>query len=80
MAWCPVTNLDTANAEYEWMMGCTRPKRSDELNAISDKLAHAYAEYVNQAGFTDEGGKPLTLTESKEGIYQAGSYYDPLYL
>ena len=42
MAWCPVTNLDTANAEYEWMMGCTRPKRSDELNAISDKLAHAY--------------------------------------
>ena len=76
MAWCPVTNLDTANAEYEWMMGCTRPKRSDELNAISDKLAHAYAEYVNQAGFTDEGGKPLTLTESKEGIYQAGSYYD----
>nr|WP_316624970.1 tannase [uncultured Ruminococcus sp.] len=76
MAWCPVTNLDTANAEYEWMMGCTRPKRSDELNAISDKLAHAYAEYVNQAGFTDEGGKPMTLTESKEGIYQAGSYYD----
>ena len=76
MAWCPVTNLDTANAEYEWMMGCTRPKRSDELNAISDKLAYAYAEYVNQADFTDEGGKPLTLTESKEGIYQAGSYYD----
>ena len=76
MAWCPVTNLDTANAEYEWMMGCTRPKRSDELNAISDKLAYAYAEYVNQAGFTDEDGKSLTLTESKEGIYQAGSYYD----
>ena len=36
MAWCPVTNLDTANAEYEWMMGCTRPKRTDELNAISE--------------------------------------------
>ena len=76
MAWCPVTNLDTANAEYEWMMGCTRPKRTDELNAISDKLAHAYADYVNSAGFTDENGKPLTLTESKEGIFQAGSYYD----
>ena len=76
MAWCPVTNLDTANAEYEWMMGCTRPKRTDELNAISDKLAHAYADYVNSAGFTDENGKPLTLTESKEGVFQAGSYYD----
>ena len=76
MAWCPVTNLDTANAEYEWMMGCTRQERTDELNAISDKLAQAYAYYVNSAGFTDEDGKPLTLIESKEGIYQAGSYYD----
>lgn len=76
MAWCPVTNLDTANAEYEWMMGCTRQERTDELNAISDKLAQAYADYVNSAGFTDEDGKPLTLIESKEGIYQAGSYYD----
>ena len=25
MDWCPITDLDTANAEYEWMMGCTRP-------------------------------------------------------
>ncbi len=76
MAWCPVTNLDTANAEYEWMMGCTRPERTDELNAISDKLAYAYADYVNSAGFTDEDDKPLKLTVSEEGIYQAGSYYD----
>ena len=76
MDWCPITELDTANAEYEWMMGCTRSGRTDELNAISDKLAYAYADYVNSAGFTDENGKKLTLEESEEGIYQAGSYYD----
>ena len=76
MAWCPVTNLGTANAEYEWMMGCTRKGRSEEENAISDGLANAYAEYVNSAGFKDENGKPLTLTQSDDGIYQAGSYYD----
>lgn len=76
MSWCPVTSLDTANAEYEWMMGCTRPKRSAEEQAISDELAKAYAEYVNKAGFTDKDGNALTLEESEEGIYQAGTYYD----
>ena len=76
MAWCPITDLDTASAEYEWMMGCTRKDRSAEENAISDELAKAFAEYINQAGFTDKDGNALTLTESKEGIFQAGSYYD----
>lgn len=76
MAWCPITDLDTANTEYEWMMGCTRKDRSAEENAISDELAKAFAEYINQAGFTDKDGNALTLTESKEGIFQAGSYYD----
>ena len=76
MDWCPITSLDTANAEYEWMMGCTRPKRSEEEQTISDKLAAAYADYVNSAGFTDENDNALTLTESENGIYQAGSYYE----
>lgn len=76
MDWCPITSLDTANAEYEWMMGCTRFDRSDEEQAVSDALAKAFAEYVNSAGFTDENGSTLTLTESEEGIYQAGSYYE----
>lgn len=76
MSWCPITDLDTANAEYEWMMGCTRPERAPEQKAVSDALATAFAEYVNSAGFTDKDGNALTLTESNEGIYQAGSYYD----
>lgn len=76
MDWCPITDLDTANAEYEWMMGCTRPERSEEEQALSDGLAKAFAAYVNGAGFIDKNGKALTLEESAEGIYQAGSYYD----
>ena len=75
-SWCPVTSLDTANAEYEWMMGCTRTGRSSEEQSMSDKLAQAFAKYINSAGFVDENGSELTLTESDEGIYQAGSYYD----
>lgn len=30
MAWCPITNLDTANEAYEWNMGSTRSDLSDE--------------------------------------------------
>lgn len=78
MNWCPVTSLDTANAEYEWMMGCTRTGLTEEEKAISDGLAAAYVDYVNEAGFTDENGKALTLTESAHGIYQTGSYYNYL--
>lgn len=76
MDWCPIIELDTANAEYEWMMGCTRSGRSAEEQAISDGLANAFVEYVNSAGFTDKDGNALTLTESNEGIYQAGTYYE----
>ncbi len=76
MSWCPVTSVDTANAEYEWMMGCTRKGRSAEEKKMSDKLAEAFAKYVNSAGFVDSDGNKLTLTESDKGIYQAGSYYD----
>lgn len=76
MCWCPITNLDTADASYEWMMGTTRSGLSDEEQQISDKLAEAYAEYVNKAGFKDESGNALTLTASSSGIYQSGTYYD----
>ena len=76
MCWCPVTSLDTADAEYEWMMGCTHRECDKEEQEVSDRLAAAFAEYVNSAGFTDENGNKLTLEESEEGIYQSGSYYE----
>lgn len=76
MCWCPITNLDTADEAYEWMLGVTRDGLSEEERAISDQLAEAYAEYVNNAGLKDENGTVLTLEESEDGIYQAGTYYE----
>lgn len=76
MGWCPITNLDSADEAYEWMMGVTRSGLSDEEQAISDALAASFAEYINQAGIKDEDGNVLTLEESADGIFQAGSYYD----
>lgn len=78
MCWCPITNLDSADEAYEWMMGSTRTDLTEEEQAISDSLAEAYAAYLNAAGICDEEGNVLTLEASEEGIYQAGSYYEYL--
>ena len=76
MCWCPITNLDTADEAYEWMMGGTRSGLTEEEQQISDQLAEAFAAYINSAGIKDPEGTVLTLSESDDGIYQAGSYYD----
>ena len=75
MDWCPITGLDVADEAYEWMMGPTRSGLSEEEQEISDAMAGAFATYLNEAGIVDESGSMLTLTESDDGIYQAGSYY-----
>jgi len=76
MCWCPITNLDTADEAYEWMMGTTRSGLSDEEQQISDQLAEAFASYINEAGIKDAEGNTLTLKKSDDGIYQSGSYYE----
>jgi len=76
VSWCPITNLDTADESYEWMMGITRKGLTDEEQKISDELAKAWADYINSAGIKDKEGNVLKLEESSDGIYQAGSYYN----
>ena len=76
MDWCPITGLDVADEAYEWMMGSTRSDLAEDEQSISNGLARAYADWVNKAGIVDEKGASLTLVESGEGIYQAGSYYE----
>ncbi|MBQ9037317.1 MAG: carboxylesterase family protein [Erysipelotrichaceae bacterium] len=76
MSWCPITSFDTADLGYEWNMGVTRSALSSEMQMISDSLASAFAQYVDEMNFTDKDGNVLTLEESDEGIYQSGSYYE----
>lgn len=76
MDWCPITNLDSADEAYEWMMGVTRSGLSEDEQAISDAMAAAFADYINSRGIKDGNGNVLTLEESSDGIYQSGSYYD----
>ena len=76
MCWCPITNLDYADEAYEWNMGITRTDLSDDMQELSDNMAKAFAEYINELGLKDEDGNVLTLSESENGIYQSGSYYE----
>ncbi|MCC8127323.1 MAG: tannase [Clostridiales bacterium] len=76
MCWCPITNLDYANEAYEWNLGISRTDLDEEMQALSDGMAEAFVTYINELGLTDEEGNILTLTESENGICQAGSYYD----
>ena len=78
MAWSPLTNFESANEAYEWNMGYTRKGVTQNQHELSNRMARAYADYVNNIGFRDEENRPLMLQYSDRGIYQAGTYYDYL--
>ena len=74
--WCPITNLDQADAAYEWNMGQTRSGLSSADQSISKGLTSEYADYINAIGLKDPStGKKLTLESTSDGYYQGGSYY-----
>ena len=78
MDWCPITNLNVADAAYEWELGVARSNLDEKTKAISDGLAKSFAQYINSLGLTDENGTALTLEQSEDGLYHAGTYYDYL--
>lgn len=76
MCWCPITNLDQADAAYEWNMGLSRSVSGSDLN-ISKALAAEFATYINAIGFKHPtSGTTLTLNSTSDGYYQSGSYYE----
>ena len=78
MCWCPITELDYADEAYEWNLGNTRTDLTEQEQNLSNQMAEAFAEYINELGLKDSSGNALTLTESENGIYQAGTYYEYL--
>lgn len=78
-AWCPITELQIADAAYEWNMGqfSISNTRADGTwtKALSNDLAKAFADYINNAGLENDG-KTLKLETSSDGYYLSGSYYD----
>lgn len=78
-SWCPLTSFDTADASYEWMMGqyFDEDTRAEGTwtKLLSNDLAVAYANYVNQLSLSDAEGQALALEETPGELYAAGSYY-----
>ena len=75
MCWCPITNLDSADMAYEWMMGKTRIGKGVSFDnyEISQTLSDYYVDYINSLELKDENGNVLRLNANNS---QSGSYYD----
>ena len=71
--WCPITNLDTADAAYEWNMGqyfSTGTRANGTFTkALSDDLVSEYVKYVNNITLKDPKGNILNLTNTNNGTY-----------
>ena len=71
--WCPITNLDTADAAYEWNIGqyYSTDTRADGnfTKLLSDDLTAEFVKYVNNIKLKDEKGNVLSLTETNKGTY-----------
>lgn len=78
-SWCPMTEYDTADASYEWMMGqyVSDDTRADGTwtKLLSNNLATGYATYVNSMDLRDSNDSALTLDETSGELYTDGSYY-----
>lgn len=84
-AYCPITNLDHADAAYEWQFNGQNsyaggfPGRSSSAAAksltqeqisTSNDLKALFPEYVNSLKLTDENGKVLTLEKDGSGPFK----------
>ena len=69
VCFCPIIDLDHADAAYEWLYGCTnnviRPL-SDERVVISKELAAQYPAYLNSLNLKKADGSPLTADNYRD--------------
>ena len=71
--WCPITNLDTANASYEWNLGqyYSKDTRAEDTftKLLSNDLSSEFVKYINALKIKDPKGHELSLTNTNEGTY-----------
>lgn len=62
VSYCPITDLNHADAAYEWMFGQTeRRMQADEVHRkMSEELAAQYPAYLNGLNLRKTDGSPLT--------------------
>lgn len=73
--YCPIINLENADAAYEWQFSQERAYRnwhgqgecSDEQMVLAEQLKALFPAYVNGLALQDEAGQPLTLNDDGSG-------------
>lgn len=71
ICYCPITDLEHADMEYEWLYGCTNSgvRHLDEAQIqISNELAALCPDYINSLGLKKKDGTPITAVNYKEVI------------
>ena len=69
ICYCPITDLNHADMEYEWLYGCTNTgvRHLNEAQIeISDELAALCPDYINSLGLADRNGNAITAANYKE--------------
>ncbi len=76
--YCPITNLDHADAAYEWTFGGLSEykfrgrsgKLSEDQVNISDALKRQFPAYLDSLALKTDEGAPLSLDENGEGSFK----------
>lgn len=71
VCFCPITDLEHADAAYEWLYNCTnnisRPLNNEQMQ-ISQELSLQYPTYINSLNLKKPDGTPLTAEKYMEYI------------
>ena len=69
VCYCPITDLNHADMEYEWLYGCTntgvRHLNADQIT-ISNELAAECPAYINSLNLKDDAGNAITADNYKD--------------
>lgn len=69
VCYCPITDLNHADMEYEWLYGCTntgvRHLNANQI-AVSDQLAAECPDYINSLNLKDAAGTIINAGNYKE--------------
>ena len=71
ICYCPITDLNHADMEYEWLYGCTNTgvrQLSTAQIEVSDELAAECPAYINSLGLVASDGTALTADNYKDYI------------
>lgn len=71
ICYCPITDLNHADMEYEWLYGCTNTgvrHLSEAQIEISNELSALCPAYINSLGLKKEDGTLLTADNYKDYI------------